>query len=290
MPRHRLGFHVSISGGISNSVDNATKIGCSTFQIFTRNPRGWIAKALDPADVDLFRRKLGASGINQESVIVHMPYLPNLSGPPGGFYDKSETTLVEEVQRCQSLGIQYLVIHLGSHMGKGPESGIKQLTKALGKAISSAEKTKNRSKVMILLENNARQKNGIGGNFEELRTILDKTIDGKIGICLDTCHLFVAGHDIRGSDAVESTLEKFDSIVGLEYLKVIHLNDSKGELRSNLDRHQHIGLGNIGLEGMTAFLNNRKTKNLPFIMETPIDDTRGDTENLKVVRGLISQE
>ena len=283
----KIGFHVSIGGGISKSVDNARKLGCTAFQIFSRNPRGWAAKPLDPNDVKLFKDKLSQSGIAPDSVVVHMPYLPNLSGPPGEFYEKSARTLTEEVQRCKSLGIQNLVIHLGSHLGKGTAQGISQLTSAIDGALALADKTADEYRITVLLENNAGQKNAIGANFEELRTILDK-ISAKrhVGVCLDTCHLFASGYDIRSPGAVDSTLEKFDKIVGLRELRVIHLNDSKGELNSNLDRHQHIGLGKIGLKGISAFLTNKVTRSLPFIMETPIDDERGDEENMKVVARL----
>ena len=285
----RIGFHVSIAGGISNSVDNAGIVGCTAFQIFSRNPRGWAAKPLGNDDVTLFKTKLSASPIKQESVIVHMPYLPNLSGPPGESYDKSVLTLSEEMQRCSLLGIRYLVVHLGSHMGKGLDRGISQLTKAVERAMVTADKAESRNKVTILLENNAGQRNSVGANFEELQTILHKLSHsrGEIGICLDTCHLFASGYDIRSAETVENTLQKFDEIVGVRELRVVHLNDSKGELGSNLDRHQHIGLGSIGLKGIGAFLNHNKVRNLPLIMETPIDETRGDKENLNAVLALV---
>lgn len=288
MPGLKVGFHVSIAGGISNSVDNARKLGCTAFQIFSRNPRGWAAKPLDPTDVKLFRDKLSSSGIGQDSVIVHMPYLPNLSGPPGEFYDKSALTLAEEMQRCNALGIQNLVIHLGSHRGAGQGQGITQLVKAIDDAVASADKLDSQNSVNILLENNAGQKNAIGANFEELRAILDKiTSKRHVGVCLDTCHLFASGYDVRSASGVKSTLEKFDKIVGLRELRAIHLNDSKGELNSNLDRHQHIGLGHIGPAGISAFVRQSATRTLPFIMETPIDDERGDEENMKAVARLI---
>jgi deoxyribonuclease-4 len=285
----RIGFHVSIAGGISNSVENAQKVGCTAFQIFSRNPRGWAAKPLSPEDVDLFKRKLASSNIDRESVAVHMPYLPNLSGPPGDFYTKSALTLSEEMQRCATLGIHYLVIHLGSHMGQGPAQGMNQLTRAIDKAISATAKTGNKNNVMILLENNAGQKNAIGATFDGLRAILDglSSYPEAIGVCLDTCHLFASGHDIRSVDGVRSTLDNFNDAVGLGKLKLIHLNDSKGSLGSNLDRHEHIGLGQIGLNGLASFLNDPAARNLPFIMETPIEEKRGDIENMKAAKALI---
>src|ERR671922_1450335 len=153
----RVGFHVSIAGGLSNSVNNAKKIGCTAFQIFSRNPRVWAAKALPHDEVQLFRNKLDSSGIEMKSVVMHMPYLPNLSGPEGEFYDKSVQTLTEEVHRCKALGIPHLVIHLGSHMGRGSKSGIDQLVKAITSACSKCG-----NGTAILLENSAGQKNSVG--------------------------------------------------------------------------------------------------------------------------------
>jgi deoxyribonuclease IV len=279
----RVGFHVSIAGGLSNSVNNAKKIGCTAFQIFSRNPRVWAAKALPHDEVQLFRNKLDSSGIEMKSVVMHMPYLPNLSGPEGEFYDKSVQTLTEEVHRCKALGIPHLVIHLGSHMGRGSKSGIDQLVKAITSACSKCG-----SGLEILLENSAGQKNTVGGTFEELRLILDRLGNSKeFGICIDTCHLFASGYDLRKQEDVELTFKKFKDIVGLKELKVVHLNDSKGRLSSTLDRHEHIGLGSIGIEGMAAFLNLREIQALPIIMETPVDKRRGDEQNLKVVLDII---
>lgn len=279
----RVGFHVSIVGGISNSVDNAKKLGCTAFQIFSRSPRGWDAKPLASDDVQLFKRKLAASGIDRNAVIVHMPYLPNLSGPAGECYKKSVETLAGEMKRCRALGIPYLVIHLGSHKEEGTASGIRQLVKAVKIA-----RHKSGDRPIVLLENNTGQNNRVGGNFEELRMILDKLDDPKqFGVCIDTCHLFASGYDLRKKADVDKTLEKFDNVVGLKELKFIHLNDSKWPLGSNRDRHEHIGLGYIGTKGLGAFLNHRAIGGLPVIMETPVNERRGDKQNLKIVLGMV---
>ena len=276
----RVGFHVSIAGGISNSVNNAKKLGCTAFQIFSGNPRSWATKPLPPDEVESFKNRLSASCIEKSSVVVHMPYLPNLSGPPGVLYEKSVKILVEELQRCNALGISYLVIHLGSHMGRGSNSGIDQLVNAM---TTTTAQSKSSSAVMILLENNAGQRNSIGSTLEELRLILDRLDSPKqFGVCIDTCHLFSSGYDLRTKDGVNKVIEKFKDIVGIKELKVVHLNDSKGTLGSNLDRHEHIGLGLIGIEGLAAFLNYPEVKTLPIIMETPIDKRRGNEQNLKV--------
>ena len=289
MGEPKVGFHVSIAGGISNSVDNATKLGCTAFQIFTRNPRGWAARPLDSSDNLQFEKKLRASGIQPASVVVHMPYLPNLAGPPGEQYSKSVTTLAEELQRCSDLGIPHLVIHLGSHMGSGNSSGISQIVAAILSARKALKAKKKKNPVARLLENNAGQKNGVGGTFEEIRTILDKVDGGagEIGVCLDTCHLLASGYDIRSEAQVSKTLEKFNEIVGLEQLKVVHVNDSKGGLGSHLDRHEHIGLGQIGRDGISSFLRHPAVRGKPCIMETPIDTRRGDPENLSEVLRML---
>lgn len=284
----RVGFHVSIAGGISNSIDNAKKIGCTAFQIFSRNPRGWTAKPLALDDIKLFQQKLKASGIGKSSVIVHMPYLPNLSGLEGESYKKSIETLAEEMQRCSMLSIPYLVIHLGSHMGKGSKSGIDQLINAINTARDKS-KTQN-SEPVVLLENNSGQKNSVGRSFEELRQILDSLGSKGYGVCLDSCHLFASGYDLRTKENVYDTIDHFEKVVGIKQLEVIHLNDSKGELGSNLDRHQHIGLGAIGTEGLASFINHKAVRDLPIIMETPIDETRGDKQNLQVVLDFIKRE
>jgi deoxyribonuclease-4 len=286
----RVGFHVSIAGGIANSVDNAKRIGCTAFQIFSRTPRRQIAKPLDPKDVELFHIRLAASGITRDSIMVHMPYLPNLSGPKNELYTRSIQTLAEEIERCGDLGIPYLVIHLGSHRGTGTRAGIAQLVHAIASAREKVEKSKMTKPVMLLLENNAGQRNSVGGTFEELRLILDMLNDGSAhyGVCLDTCHLFASGYNLRTTENVQDTLGKFDTTVGLHNLKVVHLNDSKGALGSNLDRHEHIGLGAVGAKGLRAFVNHKGIKELPIILETPDNERRGDEQNLRIALGFIS--
>ena len=286
----RIGFHVSIAGGISNSVDNASKVGCGAFQIFSRNPRGWAAKPLVEDDVKNFKTRLAKSSISQDSVLVHMPYLPNLASPDGELYRKSVDTLAAEMHRCALLGISYLVIHLGSHLGKGTENGINQLVKACKYAIENSLNRQKKNVVRILLENMAGQKNSLGSKFEEIRLILDKLNDyGSFGVCLDTCHAFAAGYDLRKKKDVEKMLDHFNSSVGSKELKALHLNDSKGDLNSKVDRHEHIGLGKIGNTGFEALLSNNSLMSLPMIMETPVDDIRRDIDNLRIVLELANR-
>ena len=277
----QIGCHVSISGSIDKAVDNATERDCTAFQIFTRSPRSWHAKDLVDADVKSYKEKLAQSQIDRFATVAHMPYLPNLATPNQDAYTKSLNTLVKEVKRCGKLGIPYLVTHLGSHLGTGEENGIKRIVKGLEKAATL------KNDVMILLENTAGQKNSVGSDFVQLGSILSKLKPAKrFGVCFDTCHTFAAGYDLRTVKDVKETFEKFDDSVGLEHLKILHLNDSKGELGSNLDRHYHIGLGGIGEKGMSAVIKLMNKKKIPIILETPIDDTRDDFANIKKVKEL----
>ena len=276
----QIGCHVSASGSIDKSVDNAVERNCSAFQIFTRSPRSWHAKELTKEVIDAFKSKLKASKIDRFATCAHMPYLPNLATPKNDAFEKSVNTLISEVERCAQLGIPYLVTHLGSHLGTGEEAGIKKLVEGLTKA----GQTKN--DVMILLENTAGQKNSVGSDFKQLGEIFKQLKPGKkFGVCLDTCHAFVAGYDLRTADKVKETFKEFDKHVGIENLKILHLNDARGEIGCNLDRHYHLGLGGIGEEGITSVVKFANKKKIPIILETPIDDDRDDFENVKIAKG-----
>ena len=277
----QIGVHISKSGTLDSWVDNAIQRECSAFQVFTRSPRSWFAKDLDLDEVKKFREKLEASNIDRMATCAHMPYLPNLSTPEDEGYEKSIKSMIEEVKRCDKLGIPYLVTHLGSHKGSGEENGIKRLTNALN------EVAKTKADVMILLENTAGQKNSVGSDFKQLAEIFSKCKPAKkFGICLDTCHAFVAGYDLRTKDVVKKTMKEFDVEIGLNNLKILHLNDSKGELNSNLDRHNHIGLGEIGNDGLSEVIKIMNKNKIPIVLETPIDDTRDDFENIRKAKAL----
>jgi len=272
----QIGCHVSISGSIDKAVDNAVERECSAFQIFTRNPRGWHAKELAKDDIANFKLKLKISKIDRFATCAHMPYLPNLATPKEDGFEKSVKTLISEVERCSQLGIPYLVTHLGSHLGTGEEAGIKKLVEGLTKA----GQTKN--DVMILLENTAGQKNSVGSDFKQLGEIFKQLKPTKkFGVCFDTCHAFVAGYDLTNKDSVKETFSEFDKYIGIENLKILHLNDAKGEIGCNLDRHYHLGLGGIGEKGIEAVVKFANKKKIPIILETPIDDERDDFENIR---------
>jgi len=277
----QIGAHVSIAGSIDKAVDNALERNCTAFQIFTRSPRSWHAKDLNDIEVKSFKEKLQTSKIDRYATVAHMPYLPNLSSPDKITHKKSVDTLIKEIERCRMIGIPYLVAHLGSHMGTGEDNAIKRLVGAFTKAVDSEKD------VIILLENTAGQKNSVGSDFEQLASIFFQLKPAKrFGICLDTCHAFAAGYELRAEEDVIKTLDKFDDTVGFEHLKILHLNDSKGELGCNVDRHEHIGLGRIGERGLSKVIKIMNKKKVPIVLETPIDDRRDDFANLKKAREL----
>ena len=278
----QVGLHVSIAGSIDKAVDNAVAIGCSAFQIFTRNPRGWAAKPLTSNDASSFKEKLAKTKIDRFATVAHMPYLPNLSSPEEDPFVRSLGSLIDEIKRCSKLGIPYIVAHLGSHKGQGDKKGIEMLLRAFTKAAKDTS-----DDVMILLENTAGQKNSVGSNLDQLASILSELKPAKrFGICFDTCHGFAAGYDMSTEKGAAATLEKLNDVIGFERLKILHLNDSKGELGSNLDRHEHIGLGHIGEKGLGYIIKTINRKKIPIILETPIDERRDDAGNLNKVKEL----
>jgi len=278
----RCGVHVSIAGSIDQAVDRAKEKRCDTFQVFTRNPRGWKFKKLIPDEVTLFRQKLKESMI--EPAVAHMPYLPNLSCPMKMIYKKSVKALTVELDRCAMLGMPYLVTHLGSHLGKGRDIGLERLIEAINAAFDSS-----RGRTMLLLENTAGTKNSMGSSFEDMREILDHVAEkSRVAVCFDTCHAFAAGYDLRDAESVERTVAELGKVVGLDLLKVVHANDSKGKLASRLDRHEHIGMGQIGEQGFKAILHNDVFRKLPLILETPLDRRGTDVTNLRRLRELAS--
>ena len=279
----KIGCHVSIAGGHEKAVLRAEDIGCDTFQIFTGNPRGWSAKEIDEESTQKFISKLKESEIGP--VIAHMPYLPNFASPREEVYEKSCAALLREIERCSILKIPYLVTHLGSHLGEGRKEGIERTVQAIVNAFDSGK-----NDVMILLENTSGTKNSIGGTLEDIGKIMDGIGRNKrLGTCFDTCHAFAAGYDISTEKGLFDTLSDYDCLIGLENLKVIHLNDTKGECGSRLDRHEHIGLGKIGDDGIARVVNHPVLSKLPFILETPVDERRGDKENIAHVRELFGE-
>ena len=276
-----VGCHVSIAGSIDLAVGRAGERGCDTFQIFSRNPRGWKAKDLDAGSADAFRVAVRASGLGP--VVDHMPYLPNPASPDDEIYEKSVALLAAELRRCALLGIPYLVTHLGHHRGIGTEVGQARVITAVNRALVDA----GTESVMLLLENTAGEKNSVGTTVADLFRILDGIEgEGRVGICFDTCHAFAAGYDLRTAEGVDAVFGELDDRIGLSHLRVIHLNDCKGDLGGGLDRHEHIGLGSIGEEGFRHILHHPAVRDLPLICETPVDERRDDAGNVAKVREL----
>ncbi len=277
----KLGFHVSIAGSLPLAVSRAEENGCDTFQIFTRSPRVWAAKPIEPAVAKAFKDALTVSGIGP--VVDHMPYLPNPAAEKPEIYARSIFTMTEELDRCDQLKIPYLVTHLGHH-GKedGHKKGQEKVIAAIGQALDESV-----GETMILLENTANEKNTVGGTFTDVGVIADALSNEKrIGFCFDTCHAAAAGYDLKGHGA-ETVFGWFNDEAGrLDRLKVIHLNDMKGGVGSHLDRHEHLGLGYLGEETIRDVLTFPKISHCAFIMETPSDEIRTDKDNMAVARRL----
>jgi deoxyribonuclease-4 len=278
----RLGFHVSISGGFSLAVQRAHELGCSTMQIFSRNPRGWTVKPLDKADIAEFKRLREQYDVGP--VFIHTNYLINLASPKPDLYERSIEQFVIDLERTEHLGAEYLVTHLGSASGQEPAWMIERVANALNIAMKL-----HKPQAMILLENTAGEKGDVGYTFEQVNEVIARlNSTEKIGICYDTCHGFAAGYDIRTKQGVDAIANKIDSTVGLDRLKGMHLNDCLRDFDSHVDRHWHIGEGKIGEEGFKAIVNHKAFRHVPMIMETPKESEEDDPRNMKKVRSLVN--
>ncbi len=276
-----LGVHVSISGGMHKALVRGMELAVNTIQVFLKNSNQWEAKPYSSAEIDKFLASKGDKGI--EHIFAHSGYLINLAGA-GDMLEKSVRALSDEIRRAHQLGIGSVVIHPGSHLGAGLDEGINKIAGSMDRAFQDA----GARDVKILLETTAGQGNAVGFKFEHLRRIIDLcTHRDRIDICLDTCHIFAAGYDISSKKGYMETMDEFDSIIGIDRLKLIHLNDSKKGCGSLVDRHEHIGLGMIGEKGMTHILHDSRLAHIPMVLETPKDDDGSDMKNLNAVRKLI---
>ena len=279
----RLGAHESISGGIHLAFDRARSVGCDAVQIFVKSNRSWAVKPLTEEEIALFKRQAAETGIHP--VVAHTSYLLNLATPDDDLWKRSCDTLRVELERCEALGVPWLVLHPGSHVGAGEEVGLARVAKGLGAVHAAAPGLR----AQILLETTAGQGSNLGYRFEQLAWLLENTPDGdRLGVCLDTSHVFAAGYDLRTAEGYEGTMAALGQAVGLARLRAIHLNDSKGGLGSRLDRHDHIGQGLIGPEGFRRLVNDPRLADLPGLLETPkSDDLHEDAENLVALRALV---
>jgi len=259
-----LGAHVPTSGGVAMAPGNGRSIEATAIQIFTRSQRQWKAKPMSRQESGAFRRALGGSGV--KAVLSHASYLINLSSVVPQFLALSRKTLAEELRRCHALGIPHAVVHPGAHMGAGDKHGLAAVARSLDDVL---RRTRG-SSAGPLLEVTAGQGSCLGHRFEQVAEILARVKDPRrVGVCLDTCHLFAAGYDITTESGYEQTLERFDKVVGLRKLKAIHLNDSQKPLGSRVDRHAHIGEGFLGLATFARFLNDPRLARVPMVVETP---------------------
>ncbi len=279
----RFGFHISISGGLNKVLERAKIRGCETIQIFSRNPRGWRYTKLNLSEVEIFKKAIAENGIYP--LFVHMPYLPNLATKAKDIFKKSVDSLITELERCQILGIPFLIMHVGKRMTGTEEEGIRRVAEGINSAFG-----KIKNKVILLLENTAGMGSEIGYKFEQIKEIIELVEEkNRIGVVLDTAHTFEAGYELRDKEGLDRTLREFDSLIGLKRLYCLHLNDSKTDFSSRVDRHWHIGKGKIGLEGFRLIVNHPLLRHLPGIMETPKDDTRLDLMNMRQIRALIKR-
>lgn len=280
--RVRLGAHESVAGGLNLAFDRIAKVGGEALQIFTRNQRQWQPAPLKPEEVQLFKKAHQESG--QMPVASHGSYLVNLATAKEELLKKSINNLALELIRCDQLGVPYVVLHPGSHGGDGVELGLERFVKGLDMAFEQSEVG-----VQLLVETTAGQGTGLGSSFEEIGYILDNTrYPELLGVCVDTCHIFAAGYELRTTDGYEETIAALERFVGLDKIRFFHLNDSKKELGSRVDRHEHIGKGAIGLEGFRNLLNDSRFTGLPMTLETPKSDSLlEDRENLATLRSLL---
>jgi len=283
MGKKYVGAHVSASGGVENAPLNAKAIGAKAFALFTKNQRQWVAKPLTTKSIDEFHINLEESGIKAEHILPHDSYLINLGHPEADKLEKSRTAFIDELERAKQLGLKLLNFHPGSHLQKIPkrDPNYDQLLHdaeyacldVIADSMNLAIEATKDSDVILVIENTAGQGSNLGYKFEHLAYLIEKIEDkSRVGICLDTCHTFTAGYDLRTKEAYEQTMEEFDKIVGFQYLKGMHINDSKPPLGSRVDRHHSLGKGEIGLEAFNLIMNDPRMDNIPLVLET-IDES-----------------
>lgn len=283
-----LGAHQSISGGLHRAVQRGQQAGCDAIQLFNKSSNQWRARELSDKDVEALLAAVEETGV--AVACSHTSYLINLASPDPELYEKSCQALKEELSRCQRLRIPCLVHHPGAHVGAGVEAGISRVAAAVNRLFDELPD----DEVVLCLESTAGQGSTLGRSFEELATIIAAVEDSRrVGVCLDTCHLFAAGFPLAPAAAYRETMQAFAEVVGLERLRIFHLNDSLTPFGSHKDRHEHIGQGQIGLPAFEQVVNDPALRSVPLILETPkadeVDDLGPDIENLKVLRGLMRQ-
>ncbi len=278
----KVGAHISASGGVENAPENAFKIGAQAFALFTKNQRQWVSKPLSADNIKGFKDNLEKFGFSSDFILPHDSYLINLGHPEKEGLDKSREAFLDEMQRCELLGLKLLNFHPGSHLNKiDPEKSLMRIAESINIAL---DKTKG---VTAVIENTAGQGSNLGFEFEQLAFIIENIEDkSRVGVCFDTCHGFVAGYDLRTANGFDETFRKFDEIVGLKYLRGMHLNDAKKGLGSKVDRHESIGKGELGLDPFIRIMNSPLFDNMPLILETPDEEIWA--EEIKLLYSLFS--
>jgi deoxyribonuclease-4 len=275
---------MSTAGGLSTAFTRGQSIGITTMQIFTKNQNRWQQKPASAEEIELWFARQRETGL--APVLSHAAYLINLGTPNEELWQKSLAAMIDELNRAEELAIVGVVVHPGGHMGAGEEAGLARIAEGLDRCHAATHGYK----TLTLLEGTAGQGTHLGYKFEQLRGMLDRVREPeRVAFCLDTCHLFAAGYDLRTPETYAATMQHFDTLIGLERLKCFHFNDSKKGLGSRVDRHDHIGSGLLGLEPFRLLMNDPRLQNVPKILETPkSDDMHEDVENLRVLRGLAA--
>ena len=259
-----IGAHVSAAGGVDQAVHRAVEIGANAFALFTKNQRQWKAKPLEPTTIEAFRQACKTHGFSPAQILPHDSYLINLGHPEPEALAKSRAAFVDECKRCEQLGLTLLNFHPGSHLNKISERD------CLARIAESINETHSATRsVVAVIENTAGQGSNLGFRFEQLAEIIEQVDDkSRVGACIDTCHAFAAGYDLRTEADAIAMLDAFESVVGIQYLRGMHLNDAKSAFASRVDRHHSLGKGNIGLPGFTALMRDPRTDDIPLILET----------------------
>jgi deoxyribonuclease IV len=279
-----LGAHMSVAGGLHNAIDDALAVESDAVQIFTKNQRQWVAKPIADEDATLFRQRFVESGL--KSVVAHNSYLINMASPKDDLWTKSVDAMRDELERCEVLEVPFLVAHPGSHVGSGREVGLNRIVEALEQIHSALPGIK----VRTLLETTAGQGTNLGSTFDDIAYLLERVSEpNRLGVCFDTCHVFVAGYDIRTADAYAATMDEFDRVIGLDQIEVFHFNDSINDLGSRKDRHELIGKGMIGADGFRNFMCDKRFSGKPALLETDKgEDLAEDRAAIALLRSLVA--